>query len=150
HPKANGSGAPSSSSSLLKRAVISIARVTLVALCAGLVAFEAASDFLNTNLKGVVKEGHHAARTESDRWDWATQWSLPKREVLSLIVPGLFGYRADTPNGAEYWGSIGRDPAWDRYAAAGEKGPKPDGFTRYSGGGFYTGALVVMIALWAV
>jgi hypothetical protein len=148
HPKANGSGWPSSS--FVKRAVVSIGRVTLVALCAGLVAFEAASDFLNTSLKGVVKEGHHEARTESERWDWATQWSLPKREVLSLVVPGLFGYRADTPNGGIYWGSIGRDAAWDRYVAAGEKGPRPGGFTRYSGGGFYAGALVVMIALWAV
>src|SRR5207245_5043136 len=38
----------------------------------------------------------------------------------SLLIPGLFGYRMDTPGGGNYWGAIGRDPAWDRYFAGGK------------------------------
>ena len=70
-------------------------------------------------------------------WDWATQWSLPKAETLGLVVPGLFGYKLDTPKdmmpmlqnaykGGEYWGGVGRDPAIDRYStAAGRANSRP-------------------------
>jgi hypothetical protein len=77
-------------------------------------------------------------------------WSMPKAEALSMVVPGLFGFRMDTPEGGNYWGRCGRDPAWDRYFASGKQGPPPSGFIRYGGGGIYTGVLVVLVALWTV
>jgi hypothetical protein len=83
------------------------------------------------------------------RWDWATQWSLPKREILSLVVPSLFGNRMDTPNGGSYWGMMGRDANWQRFFDAGGQGPAPRGFVRYTGGGNYIGVLVALIAIWA-
>jgi hypothetical protein len=55
------------------------------------------------------------AQTKAIRWDFATQWSLPKRETLSLIVPGLFGNRVDYSDERAYWGGMGRDASWDRF-----------------------------------
>jgi hypothetical protein len=97
--------------------------------------------------------GDEAAQNEEvkkQRWNWATQWSLPKDEAMGLLVPGLFGYRMDTPGGEAYWGSIGRDPALDSWFDAGRKGPKPPGFMRFAGGGNYLGVLVVLVSLWAL
>jgi hypothetical protein len=74
---------------------------------------------------------------------------LPKREALGLLVPGLFGYRCDTPNGGEYWGAAGRDAAWVRFLEAGGKGEAPKGIIRFTGGGNYTGVLVVLVGVWA-
>src|SRR5205814_6459558 len=72
------------------------------------------------------------------------------RGAVGFVVSGLFGYRMDSPGGANYWGSVGRDPAWDRFIANGRVGPEPNAFIRYSGGGIYAGVLVVLVALWAV
>lgn len=74
-------------------------------------------------------------------WDWATQWSLPKIETLRVIIPGLFGYRLDTPGGGNYWGAVGRQPGWEVHR---------QGFPRHSGAGEYAGVLVVLLAVWAV
>ena len=134
--------------SRLRNAALGIVRVAVVALCAAFLAAQTISGLIATNIEGVAGTAQDA-QTRQARWDWATQWSLPKREALSVLVPGLFGYRLDTPDGGEYWGSIGRDPAWDRYEANGSQGPPPDGFTRYSGGGVYAGVLVVLLAFWA-
>ena len=78
------------------------------------------------------------------------QWSLPKIETLGIAVPGLFGYRMDTPDGGNYWGAVGRSPAWDRYFAGGEQGSPPQGYLRFSGTGNYAGVLVILVALWAI
>ncbi len=83
-------------------------------------------------------------------WDYATQWSLPKIETFGIIVPGLFGYRMDTPDGGAYWGAVGRNPGWDRYFASGEKGSPPPAPLRFYGTGNYAGTLVLLVALWAI
>src|SRR5208282_4510819 len=83
-------------------------------------------------------------------WDFATQWSLPKTETLGIIVPGLFGYRMDTPGGGNYWGAVGRSPALDRYLTAGGQGPPPEGYPRFCGTGNYVGVLVILVAFWSI
>ncbi len=88
-------------------------------------------------------------QAKAQHWDWATQWSLPKTETLGLIAPGLFGYRMDTPDGGNYWGGIGRDPAIDRWRDNGRQGAQPQGLMRFSGGGYYLGMPVALVALWA-
>ncbi|HXC98325.1 MAG TPA: hypothetical protein VN048_03215, partial [Verrucomicrobiae bacterium] len=122
-------------------------RLALVAICAAVVSAQALSDLVATNVIDVTtpKLGAH---TPAERWDWATQWSLPKQETLSLVMPGIFGFRTDTPNGGSYWGKIGRDPAWIRFDENGQTGPKPDGFPRYTGSGYYAGVTAFLIALW--
>ena len=81
-------------------------------------------------------------QTRQPHWDWATQWSLPKIETFGIIVPGLFGYRMDTPDGGTYWGAVGRNPGWDRYFASGEQGSPPQRLLRFYGTGNYAGILV--------
>ncbi len=123
-------------------------RLALIVVCAVLVSAQAISDLVATNVIDVTtpKGGEH---TPAQRWDWATQWSLPKRETLSLVVPGVFGYRTDTPDGGYYWGKIGRDPSWLHFDEQGPTAPKPDGFPRYTGSGYYAGVTAVLLAIWA-
>lgn len=134
-------------------------RLALVAGCAAFVAAQLISVLVATQIQG-ISGTQQDTRTREERWDWATQWSLPKREALGLIVPGLFGYRMDTPKdmgafasafeGGNYWGAAGRDPNWYRYFASGKQGQPPAGFMRFTGGGNYGGVLVALVALWAV
>ena len=129
-----------------------MARLAVVVAFAGFIAVSAVSTLVSTQIKGVAGMGQDTA-SKAERWDEATTWSLPKREALSLFVPGLFGFRMDSPDGGSYWGACGRHPAWDRYFASGKEGPPPDHryyFIRYGGGGLYAGVIVVLLALWAV
>ncbi len=121
----------------------------LIAVCAALVSAQAVSDLVATDVIDVTTPLAANSRTQVERSDWATQWSLPKRETLSLVVPGIFGYKLDPPDGANYWGNIGRDAAWLRYDANGRTGPRPAGFARFTGTGFYAGVSALLIALWA-
>lgn len=123
-------------------------RLGLVAVCAAFLAAAAVSALVQTAVVGVAGT-QQDTRTKAERWDWATQWSLPKVETLQFVVPGLFGYRMDTPEGGNYWGAVGRDAAWDRYFAGGAQGDPPQGFMRFTGGGIYTGVLVLLLAAWA-
>ena len=135
-----------------KRVAGGLGRLALVAVCAAVLAAQALSGLLATEVKGTAwtPQAQQDAAAEQEHWDWATQWSLPKGETLSLLVPGLFGYRMDTPGGGQYWGAVGRAAAWDRYFASGRQGPPPEQLLRYSGGGSYIGVLVVLVGVWAV
>jgi hypothetical protein len=133
---------------IFKRLTRGIGEVLLMAGIAGLVAAQAVWVLADTQLRAIP--GPQATnQTWQTRWDWATKWSLPKRETLTFIIPGLFGYRMDTPDGGNYWGAVGREPAWDRYFKNGRQGEKPTGLMRFAGGGNYAGILVVVVALWA-
>ncbi len=109
--------------------------VTVVALVAALTAAHALSALIGTQIKGVVGT-QQDAHTKEQRWDQATMWSLPKIETLRIVVPGLFGYRMDTPDGGSYWGSVGQTPGVPQ--------------SRHSGSGVYAGVFVVLVAFWGV
>ncbi len=126
-----------------------LSRLALVTLCAAWIAAPAVSSLVGSDIKGIVGT-EQDAQTRESRWDWATQWSLPVRESWGLAIPGLFGYRMDTPDGGQYWGEIGRSPALDRFIKNGEPGKQPKGLIRQTGGGFYSGVLVVVLALWSL
>lgn len=131
-----------------KNLAIGMGRLALVTVCAAILASEAISGLINTSIKGIAGTEQNV-QTRAERWNWATQWSLPKTESLSLVVPGLFGYRMDTPDGGNYWGTIGRDQAWNKYVANGSQGRPPSGYVRYTGSGYYEGIIIVLVALWA-
>ena len=155
-----------------KNVALGVLRVVVAALCAGVLAAQAISELVVTDVMGVVAATEHGAQTKQGHWDWATQWSLPKTEALGLIVPGLFGYRVDSTGGAAYWGATGQDAAWTRFlrqqmdefkafkAATGpdaawtrflatdRRHPPPSGFLRFVGGGNYVGVPVVLVAVW--
>lgn len=124
------------------KAAKGVGRVALMATLAAIVALQSLNVFVQTAFKGM---SNIQQESKERRWDWATQWSLPKLETLRVVVPGLFGYRIDeeapTPPGGEYWGTVGRQPGWEK---------SHQGFPRHSGAGEYAGVLVVLVAIWAV
>jgi hypothetical protein len=123
---------------LLNATVKTTALVGLVVVCAVLPVIQTFVMTYNTSYKDAI--GRTAAMTEQQRWAFATQWSLPPVETLRVVVPGLFGYKLDTPNGGNYWGGVGRDLAYDQTR---------QGFARHSGAGEYAGILVMLVAVWA-
>ena len=106
------------------------AGVALVALVAGLAASQTMSTLVDTQLKGTGSDPQTPAQRDvakERQWTFLTQWSLPKMETLRIVIPGLYGYRLDTPrpydgnklrslDGGNYWGSMGQDPVLDRVA----------------------------------
>lgn len=128
-----------------------IGRTILVASFALFIAAQAISSLIGVGIKGIAGT-EQTPEAKAARWDFATQWSMPKKETLGLVVPGLFGYGLGTPNGANYWGTGGQDAAWERYFANDRQGEAPDArrFIRHTGSGNYQGVLVLLLALWAV
>jgi len=137
-----------------------IGRVAVVAFFAGFLAMQTVLALVGSSITGISGTGQDA-ESKLHHWDWATQWSLPKSETLGLLVPGLFGYKLDTPKdmmpalqgaykSGNYWGGVGRDPAIDRYFDAGRQGEQPPGFMRFTGGGNYLGILVALLAALAI
>jgi hypothetical protein len=125
-------------------------RLALVAGSAAVLAAATLMTLVGTQVKGVVGMSQDA-ETKAMRWDQATQWSIPKAEVLSLVIPNFFGARMDTPEGGAYWGIIGQSPSITAYLDAERKeGQVPGGFFRYGGGAGYAGMLVLLVAAWAV
>lgn len=99
-----------------RKVAVAVGTEAVVVAFAALIAAHAISNLLGTQVRNVVwaSANQHAASKE-DRWEPATQWSLPKLETLRILVPGLFGYRTlhyiTTPDKASaYWGTVGRDP----------------------------------------
>jgi hypothetical protein len=137
-----------SEGSQLRNQAAGAGRLLLVVVCAVFIAAQSINGLVSTAIEG-VKGTQQDAQTKLSRWDWATQWSLPKRELLTLVVPGLFGYRLDTPNGGNYWGMMGRSPAWNKYLQDGSQGKPPTSIIRFTGGGNYAGVLVVLVGIWA-
>ena len=145
--------------SLLSKFLRGVGQVALVAAFAGFIALQAVVSLVGAEIQGVVGTGQDA-QTKSSQWPEATMWSLPKTETLELFVPGLFGYKLDTPQnmapefaaqyaGGNYWGGMGRDPALDPYFAGGRQGTPPPAQWRQTSGTDYAGVLVVLVALWA-
>ena len=144
---------------LVRKIFGGIGRVAVVAVFAVFLALQTVLALVGSAITGIVGTGQNA-EAKLQHWDWATQWSLPKAETLGLVVPGLFGYKLDTPKdmmpmlqnaykGGEYWGGVGRDPAIDRYFDNGRQGEQPPGFMRFTGGGNYLGILVALLAAFA-
>ncbi len=157
HALAEGEGA------LLQKTFRGVGRVAVVAVFAGFIAVQTVLSLVGTSIQGVAGTAQDT-ETKAEHWDWATQWSLPKAETLGLLVPGLFGYKMDTPKDMQpslqdayrnglYWGGAGRDPRLDRFFDSGSQGVQPSGpgiYMRFTGGGNYCGILVLLIAGWAI
>lgn len=122
---------------LVKKCIFAALRVAVMAIFAAVLATQMIELFVSTSVKGIVGTAQDA-ETKEKRWDFATQWSLPKAETLRVIIPGLYGYRMDTPDGGSYWGRVGEAPG------------APEQYPRSSGAGEYAGVLVVLVACWAL
>ncbi|MDB6020764.1 MAG: hypothetical protein JWQ04_621 [Pedosphaera sp.] len=139
-----------------------LVRIVLVAGFAAFIATHTLNMLVGTQLKGIVGTKQDN-QTRQHRWAEATQWSLPKAEALQIIIPGIFGYRLDSPDGDNYWGTIGAAPgiaeatkvlndpnATDAMRGQAQVLLANPGNWRFSGTGFYAGIPAVIIALWAV
>ncbi|MEI7733513.1 MAG: hypothetical protein WCO56_28340 [Verrucomicrobiota bacterium] len=115
-------------------------RMILIVVAAVVMAFPSLSAYMGISITGVAGMEEKQQSKEA-RWDWATQWSLPKLETLRVIIPGLFGYRLDTGDGGNYWGTVGQQPGWEQHH---------QGFPRHSGSGEYAGVLVALLAGYGV
>ena len=107
-----------------------LAGIAIVALAAGLTASQTLSTLVGTQLQnstGELMTPEQRAAAKERQWTFLTQWSLPKMETLRIVIPGLYGYRLDTPRpyddnkirslvGGNYWGSMGQDPLLERVA----------------------------------
>ncbi|MFO1514748.1 MAG: hypothetical protein U1F83_17865 [Verrucomicrobiota bacterium] len=134
---------------LAKRVVGGIAQLAIVGVCAGLIATASLATLVGTQIKGVAGTGQDA-ESKAARWSFATQYSIPKKEALGILVPGLFGFRHDTPGGAEYWGRAGSDPGWDEFVDSGGQKGQPRGAFRAGAGSTYAGVLVVLLAVYGL
>ncbi|MCW5558086.1 MAG: YfhO family protein, partial [Verrucomicrobiae bacterium] len=111
-----------------------VGRLAVVTVCAAWIASHIFSALVGTQIQGVAVMGE-TPEAKQQRWDFITGWSFPKLEVVRIAVPGIMGYRMDTPGGGAYWGNVGQDGT-----------PQ----TRFNGGGEYAGVLVLLVAGWAV
>ena len=64
----------------------------LVVVFAALMAAHTIHSLVGTQIEGVTGTNQDTESKER-RWDFATQWSLPKMETARLVTPGLYGYR---------------------------------------------------------
>lgn len=135
----------------LRRLVAGVITTALVAVSAALVAAHIVLSLVQLNITAVVGMGQDQ-ESRSARWYEATMWSLPPRETLRAIIPGLYGYRLDSPDGGNYWGTVGSHPAWDDWFASPDRDPSkaPPQSIRHSGAGHYTGVVVVLLAAFAL
>ncbi len=112
----------------------------LVIACAAGLLYSASTIY---SLAGLSKSESSSAtakdnRTEAEKWNWATQWSLPKVETLTFVMPGFFGFGLpDSP----YWGSIGSDARWETQHI---------GFPRFSMSTQNMGIVVIGLVLLAI
>jgi len=51
---------------------------------------------------------------EENKWEFATNWSLPPEEILEFFAPGVFGLQTGDVRGP-YWGRMGRTPGWEQH-----------------------------------
>jgi hypothetical protein len=124
------------------RAAKGFGLVALLAVCAAFISAYTLDVLINTQIKGIAGTKQDT-QSKEERYEYATQWSLPKAEALRVIIPGLWGYRMNDefglPYAGAYWGTVGQSPDYD----------KRPGLPRHSGSGEYAGVLVVMMAFWA-
>jgi len=97
---------------------------TLVVLFAAIIAAHTMLTLVKTQVEGIAAMDQDA-ETKQSRWNAATQWSLPKTETLSVLIPGFFGYRLsgnipEKDKSGSYWGLVGQDP---RIASLGSEDP---------------------------
>ncbi|MGA2748615.1 MAG: hypothetical protein ABSG59_07550 [Verrucomicrobiota bacterium] len=80
---------------------------------------------VGTQITGTANGGE-SDRDKQSRWDFTTQWSIPKLETLRVFIPGVFGYRlreftTSQDKSGSYWGTVAEDP---RVVRLGSPDPK--------------------------
>lgn len=127
----------------IRRVFIGLARVAVIAVAAVLLAAHALQTLIGSQIQG-IQGTEQDTQTKEQQWSGATRWSLPKIELLRVVLPGVFGYgmpgmygKSDEAyGGAHYWGRVGQSEGNDK--------------DRLSGSGEYAGIFVVLVAAWGL
>ena len=80
------------------------------ALFFGLLAF---SSYLWLSDRVIPYRDSVRGKTPEEKWEFATNWSLPPEDMLEFVAPCVFGYESGDRNGW-YWGRLGRPVGWER------------------------------------
>lgn len=86
-------------------------RCVVYVVCCLLVAYQVIAVMFATNISG-VSQG--ASESPAERYEWATQWSLPPAETVSLFVNDFHGASSRTPENP-YWGEMGSTAGWEKH-----------------------------------
>ncbi len=78
-------------------------------------------------------------KTDGNRWEFITNWSLPPEQLLELIAPSFYG-RENTSQDCPYWGRLGQSMNWKE---------SKQGFRNYRQHNLYVGAMQITFALYA-
>lgn len=107
---------------------------------AGVMAFLIMWPILNL-LAPVIESGVGAVKeTPEERYEWATQWSLPPDEIPKLIAPTYCGLDSWNPI-APYWGRMGQTAGWEMHK---------QGFMNFTQTNEYIGVTIFILMLGAV
>lgn len=77
---------------------------------------------------------------EQDKWEFATNWSLPPEEILEFVAPCVFGIQTGDSRGP-YWGRLGRTLGWEQHH---------QGLMNLRGHTVYLGVIQIVFAIYAV
>ncbi|MBN2302258.1 MAG: YfhO family protein [Lentisphaerae bacterium] len=53
------------------------------------------------------------AQSPAQKWEFATNWSLPPEEMLEFVAPFVYGVETGNTS-APYWGRLGRTKNWEK------------------------------------
>jgi hypothetical protein len=79
-----------------------------VAFCI-LLSWQTVSSTFSTQIQGVTQG---ASESPEQRYNWATQWSLPPAELWNTVSGSYFGTSMNSPS-KPYWGRMGREVNWE-------------------------------------
>ena len=74
-----------------------------------LISWQTVSGTFSTQVQGVTQG---TSESPEQRYNWATQWSLPPAELWNTVSGSYFGTSMNSPT-KPYWGRNGRDPQWE-------------------------------------
>ena len=106
----------------------------LAACIAVITAWPVLNIFIPQNDKNITVA---AKMSDEQKWEWATQWSLPADELIKLISPSYCGWDSWDQK-APYWGRMGRSYGWEK---------THQGFRNFTQTNEYIGVTVFILAL---
>ncbi len=79
-------------------------------------------------------------QSPEQKFEFATNWSMPPEEVLEFVAPAVYGFETQEPSGP-YWGRVGRTKGWEQHH---------QGLLNLRQHTVYLGVLQLAFAAWAV
>ncbi|MBM4044670.1 MAG: YfhO family protein [Planctomycetes bacterium] len=85
------------------------------------------------------REGFTGQASEN-KWEFATNWSMPPEEMVEFLAPSIYGVETADPR-VPYWGRLGRTLGWEKHR---------QGLRNLRQHTVYLGVIPIVFALYAV